>query len=393
MRILQIHNEYRLRGGEDVQVEMEAEALRGVGHEVVRVTARNPDPAIPSAIALAKAPHNGRAARSALRAALVDPPDVAHVHNTWFQLSPAAFEVLSERGVPTVMTLHNYRLVCMQAFLLRDGRICTECVGSSPLSGVRYRCYRDSLVPSAAAAATIALTRMRKSLRGVARMIVPSATMQDVFVAAGIEAERIRVVANMVSDPGPRPARPSASRKVLFVGRLSKEKGVDTLIEAWAGLPGGIGLQLEVVGEGPMHEELGRRLPAGVELSGLRSGEQVNEAMLGARALIFPTRGMEPFGRVAVEAFAAGLPVLGARIGGAEEIVAKLGSEWLFSPGDPHGLRGAIEELVADDDAVDGTGALARQTYERSYAPEASLEQLEAIYREAASAGARDPSA
>ncbi|MGH8875491.1 MAG: glycosyltransferase, partial [Acidimicrobiia bacterium] len=141
MRILQIHNRYRLRGGEDTVVEQEAELLRAAGHQVAQLQVENPEEAIPAARALMRAPWNGAAARRAAEAAASARPDLAHVHNTWFSLSPAIFPALQESGLPVVATLHNYKLLCASGDFFRDGAVCHDCAGGVPVSALVHRCY------------------------------------------------------------------------------------------------------------------------------------------------------------------------------------------------------------------------------------------------------------
>lgn len=382
MRIVQIHNAYRQRGGEDVQVETEAQALRAAGHDLAQVLSRNPSNPRASAFALARAPHNRRSAERALAAVMQKRPDVVHLHNTWFEPSPAVFEALAANGVPSVLTLHNYRLVCVQGLLFRDGHICTKCVGASPLSGVRHRCYRGSLGPSALAAATIGLGRARGSWDAVDRMIAPSSALKDVLIQGGLSGDQISVVANMVDDPGGRSAPPSRSRKVMYIGRLTREKGVDIAISAWAGVAAELGLELDVLGDGPLRAELAKNLPPGVRLLGWRSLSYVRQALAEARALVFPTRCLEPFGRGAVEAFAAGAPVLGSALGATGEIVSQLGPEWIVEGEKPSDWRRALA-LLAHDAIVDETGQRARTVFERRYSTDVVRTDLEAVYRSA----------
>ena len=146
LRVLQIHNRYREPGGEDAVAAAEADLLRGCGHAVIEHHVTNPSGGVAAAASLAAAPWNPASAREMRRAIRESAPDVAHLHNTWFTLSPSVLGALSGAGVPVVMTLHNYRLVCANALLFREGRPCRDCVGRSPWPGVRHRCYHDSIV-------------------------------------------------------------------------------------------------------------------------------------------------------------------------------------------------------------------------------------------------------
>jgi hypothetical protein len=163
LRVLQVHTHYREEGGEDSVVRAEAELLRSAGHDVVVHQARNPSGALATGASLAMSPWNPLAAREVRRLAERVRPDVAHVHNTWYALSPSVLAALSAAAVPVVMTLHNYRLLCANAQLFRDGRPCEDCVGSHPWHGVRHRCYRGSALASAPAAATIAFNGRRQT--------------------------------------------------------------------------------------------------------------------------------------------------------------------------------------------------------------------------------------
>lgn len=382
MKVLQIHNSYRQPGGEDVSVATEAELLRGAGHEVRQFIIGNPVRPAATLAALARAPRNLRAARQAVELAREFEPDVAHVNNTWFSISPAVIDALSDHGVPTVVTLRNYRVACMQPLLFRDGRVCTDCVGRSPLPGVRHRCYRGSTGLSIVAARTISAAWRRGSWERADRLLALSESAKRMLVDAGIAGERIDVVPNAIADPGARALPPSASNRLLFVGRLTPEKGPRTLLEAWRQAGSRQGLELVLIGEGPLLGELKRHLPPGARVVGWREPEEVREEMLSARALVFPTECLEPFGRGAVEALAAGLPVLGSDLGATAEIAGALGPEWVVPSGDPARWAEAVSNL-SDGTRVDAAGARARAVYEQHYAPPVALERLAAVYASA----------
>lgn len=379
MRILQIHNRYRERGGEDTVVETEAALLSAAGHEVIPYRVDNPAGRARAAANLALAPWNPGSVHR-LRAAVAASPDVAHVHNTWFTLSPAILRGLRKAGIPVVVTLHNYRLLCADALLFREGEPCEKCVGSHPWHGVRHRCYRDSATASAAAAATIALHRSIKTFEHVDLFLALTDFARALFVRGGLPAERIVVKANSVADPGPRRGAPSASGTVLYVGRLSEEKGVADLVDAWKEGPPA-DLELVLVGDGPLSGRLAAAAP-GVRLVGRLPLAEVQRLMLGARALAFPSRWYEGQPMVLLEALAAGLPVVAANLGGTASTLPRPAPGWLVEPA----VAGAWQEGLArllDDKAVDLAGRRARSAYEASFTPERSRRGLEAAYRRA----------
>jgi len=388
LRILQVHNRYREPGGEDAVVASEAALLRANGHEVIEHFVRNPGGGAGAAARLAVAPWNPASARAIRRVALECAPDVAHVHNTWFTLSPSVLGALHRSKVPVVMTVHNYRLVCLNALVFRDGHPCTDCVGRAPVPGVRHRCYRDSALQSAVAAATLSFNRTRGTwVDAVDRFIAPSHGLRDTLVAGGLPAERFTVRPHAVADAGPRTRPPSISTTVLCVGRVSEEKGVDVLLEAWArARPAG--LELVVVGDGPRREELERRAVAGVRFTGRLPHDEVRALMLGARALVFPSVCFEVFPMTLVEAMSAALPVIASAHGGSAEIVGPIGAQWLAEPGRVQSWVDRLANL-ADADALDTAGACAREIYASQYAPERGVGSLIGAYQAAIDSGSR----
>lgn len=379
MRILQVHNSYREHGGEDVSVASEAEILREGGHHVTQLLIRNPQGTAGALARFARAPHNTGAAKRVVRAARQLGADLVHVNNTWFSLSPAVVEALAESGIPTVATLRNYRTACMQSLLHRDGRVCMDCIGRSPVPGVRHRCYRGSIGASAIAGATISLARRRRSWERADLLLTPSESSRRILAQAGFDPLAIQVVPNAVLDPGPRRHPPSASSRLLYVGRLTAEKGSQTLLGAWRELTPPQDFELVLIGDGPLRAQLESDLPPATRIIGWRDPGEVQREMLRARALLFPTECLEPFGRGAAEAFAAGLPVLGSDLGGTAEIVAGLGPEWTVPAGDPERWARAIEAL-ADGPRLDAAGACARDLYERRYSPPVARARLERVY-------------
>lgn len=374
MRVLQIHTAYRRPGGEDAVADSEAAVLRAAGHEVVEWRAANSSAAPRAAAQLAAAPWNPLAARQARRLARRVRPDVVHVHNTWFALSHSVIGAIRAAGFPTVATLHNYRLICANALLYRDGHVCEDCVGSAPLPAVRHRCYRDSYPQSAAAAA--AIEARRRGGEAADRLLVLNEFSRSLFQRAGLPAERLRVKPNFAPDPGERTRRPSGSRRVLFVGRLAPEKGVETLLDAWSqARPAG--LELTVVGDGPLRSAAEA---ADVEVAPWMPRQRIDRLLLDSRALLIPSRWYEGQPRVALEGMAAGLPVLGSALGGLGELLAPSG-DGCAVPDGPSGWAAALARLE-DDAWVDRTGSAARDRYLGEFDERAGLRGLESAYAE-----------
>lgn len=363
-------------------VAAEADLLGSGGHEVVQYQVENPGGGAGAAGALALAAWNPAARRRLAAVAEEVRPDVAHVHNTWFSLSPAVVRALKQTGTPVVMTLHNFRLVCANALLFRQGQPCQLCVGSNPWHGVRHRCYRDSFTASAVAATTIAINRTSGTwTRNVDLFVALSEFAADRFIAGGLPADRIVVKPNFVDDPGVRPHPPSDSGVVLFVGRLYEAKGVLELIDAWAAAAPK-DLELVIVGDGPLRPMLEQRPMRSVRLAGSLDRGAVLDLMLRARALAFPSRLYEGQPMAILEALAAGLPVLVSDHSGMAPTLAELPPGTLIDNDQPGAWQRAIAAL-ADDAAVDAAGRASRRLYQTTFTPELALAQLEGAYHRA----------
>lgn len=379
MKVLQLHTRYREPGGEDAVVAAEAQVLRAAGHHVVAHVAENPTGGGAAMLALAQSPWN-RAAAAQVRA-VVDgtQPDVAHVHNTWYALSPAVLPALREAGVPVVLTLHNYRLICPNSVLYRDGHPCGDCIGRLPWPGVVHRCYRDSAIASAAVAVSIVAHRLRHTwTRDVDLVLALTEYAREQLIQGGLDPRRTVVKHNFVTDPGPRALPPSAARSIVYAGRLTHEKGILALLDAWR-KANRHDLELVVVGDGPLRPEVEKHTRIGVRVVGRLPPEAVRSMMLGARAVIIPSQWGEPFGLTAAEAMAAGAPVIATDAGGLGELLppeyppilsASSPSEW------PHVLTGFDN---ASD--LDTWSRAMRQRYLEAFSEEQGLSELERIYQ------------
>jgi len=389
MRILQLHTRYREAGGEDRVVAAEAELLRSAGYDVEQVIADNPSSPAQTATALLRSPWNPRSWRAVERAVARFKPDVAHVHNTWYALSPSVIDGLRALDVPTVMTVHNYRLMCVNGMLLRNGGPCEDCVGRSPWPGVRHRCYRSSALASGAAAATIALSRRRETWRrGVDLYLAPTEFTRARLLAAGFPADRLLVKPHFVDDPGPRPAAPSRSRTFLNVGRLSPDKGLHPLLDAWAALEDRE-MELVCIGDGPLRDELVRRQVPRVRFVGPLQPVEVRAWMLRARGLVAWSTAYETFGLVVAEAMAAGLPVIVPPGGALAEVAAGAAVAPETGTGDTASYLMRSLRRAADDAVIDTAGRAGRARFLASFTRADGLTRLLDGYRCAISSATR----
>lgn len=309
-------------------------------------------------------------------------PDVAHFHNTFPLITPSAYAACRVHGVPVVQTLHNYRLICPNGLLFRDGVPCEACVGRTPWRAVRYRCYRGSVLASGAQALALTVNAAMGSYRsGVNRYIALNRFALERFVDAGFDRNRIAVKPNFVS--GRPEVGDGRGGYVAYVGRLSPEKGLETLMRAWDLLPD---VPLKVAGDGPLRPAVARWAQARgapVEFLGALPRSDVLRLLGSATLLVVPSEWYEAFGMVAIEAFAVGTPVVASRIGGLDEMVVEGECGAKFPPRDARSLAGVVRRLLAKPAALAQLRAGARQEYERRYTEEANAEQLLAIYRSA----------
>jgi glycosyltransferase involved in cell wall biosynthesis len=378
VRVLIAHSRY-LSGsvsGENRVVEDEAALLQSGGH-----TVRLWDPSVSKAggvrqmtrVALDTIWSRDRALQMRT---LISEADIqlVHVHNLFPALSPAVIRVASEADVPIVMTLHNFRMMCLPAVLLRDGHVCEDCVGKVPWRGIVHRCYRGSRPASAVLASSITLHKALGTFSMPHRYLAVSDFVRQKHIEAGLDPNKIEVKSNFVW-PGLR--RKGPGEYLLFLGRVSSEKGVRTLIEAAKLLEA----RVMIVGDGPEETQLKRNAPSGVEFQVSVSPEGAAHLLAHARALVVPSICYEGQPRSILEAFAAGVPVVASRIGGLPELVEDGVNGLLVPPGDAKALADACSSL-SDSSSV-RMGQAAFERWQRDFSPTRGLDALLSSYRAA----------
>jgi len=385
--VLKVHNLYQQPGGEAESVRRECALLTSAGHSVIEYARHNDEIArygLWRKATLAARTVWAWDSHREIKALLErERPDLAHFHNTFPLISPAAYYACREAGVPVIQSLHNPRLVCPAATFQRDHRVCQDCLGRKfAWPGVLHGCYRGSRTQTSVVAAMLAIHWQLKTWeRLVDCYIVFTEFYRRKFVEAGLPAEKIVVKPHFVEDYG---VRQTVGSYALFVGRLALEKGVDTLLEAWRELRH---IPLMIRGEGALSHEvqqLARESGGTVQLLPRLDRDELAGLMQGARFLVWPSQGYyETFGRVAAEAFSCGVPVLASRIGVTEEIVADGRTGLHFTPCDPEDLAAKVEWAWAHPEEMAAMGRAARREYEAKYTAERNYQTLIQIYERA----------
>ncbi len=381
-KILLVHNHYQQPGGEDEVFANEGALLEDHGHEVLRYTVSNDQLMGMKKQLLVRAAVWNTAAHKELRSLIRrQRPQVVHFHNTFPLISPAAYYAAHSEGVPVVQTLHNYRLLCPNGLFFRDGGVCEDCIGKSvPWPGVAHACYRGSRAASGTVTAMLTVHRaLRTWTKKVDVYVALTEFARRKFIEGGITEEKIFIKPNFVHpDPG---AGEGKGDYFLYVGRLSKEKGVDTVLAAWERFGGRI--PLKVVGDGPMALEVAEaaRKMRGVEWLGRQPGDRVLELMKDAGALIFPSSWYEGFPKVIAEAYATGLPVIASNLGSMSSLIRARGTGLHFRPDDAEDLVSQVRWVLAHPAELQRMRREARVEFEEKYTADRNYESLVQIYR------------
>jgi glycosyltransferase involved in cell wall biosynthesis len=389
MKVLLCHNYYQQRGGEDESFDAEARLLEAHGHEVHRHTVHNESIGRSGGWRTAMQSVWNRTSYASVRQLIRDVrPDVMHCTNTFPLLSPSVYAAAARECVPILQSLRNYRLLCPSALLLRNGAVCTECLGRTVAwPGIAHGCYRGSRAASAVVAGMTAIHRLAGTWRKYVDLyFTPTEFARQQFVSAGFAPERIAVKPNFI-DPDPGPGD-GADGFAVFVGRLSEEKGIATLLSAWSRLAGRI--PLKIVGDGPLASQVvaATRNDGSVEWVGARPHAEVLDLVGRAQVLVMPSIWYETFGRTVIEAFARGTPVIASRLGCMAELVTDGFNGRLFRPGDTADLAATVRRVFDETSAGSGMRAAARDTYAAQYTGEINHRLLIELY-ERACAGSR----
>jgi glycosyltransferase involved in cell wall biosynthesis len=387
MRVLVVHNSYQKPGGEDVAVAQESLLLESQGHQVIAYSRSNDElknlSSMQRLLFVKDLVYSFDSKYEIEMLLRKEKPDVVHVHNTFMMISPSVFDACQEAGIPVLQTLHNYRLLCPAWTLSRNGKVCEDCVEGGLWHGIRHGCYRESHAMTAAVAAMLKFHRISGTWsNSVDGYVALSEFARRKFIEGGLPANKIYVKPNFVeSDPGEKREPGSYA---LFVGRLSLEKGVQTLLSAWTQMSQSY--PLVVIGDGPLREsleaEVAKQNFSSVTFKGWLPREQTIEAMKNSAFLVVPSLWYEGFPMTIAEAFACGTPVLCSKLGGMQEIVDDGRTGLHIEPGNAEDLASKVTALLAQPEKIAQMGIAARWEYKSRYTAATNYSLLMQIYEQ-----------
>lgn len=390
-RVLMAHNRYLIRGGEDECVDLQYALLKEKGHEVkifetsnetireqgLLKTAQNTIWSIEASKKLEQELEKGQF-------------DILDCHNLFPLLSPSIYYSAKKYHIPVIQTLHNYRLICPNGIFFRDGQVCEECMGKAfPWKGILNKCYRESYSASAVVASMISLHNLLKTWQNKVDLFVTMTEFnKKKYIEAGFPEEKIVVKPHFVyPDPG---VGDGTGGYILYVGRLTKEKGILTLLAALEKI--GYSIPLKIIGDGPLRERIidFTNKYRNVEYLGKRDIKEVYDYMGKAHVLVFPSECYETFGRVAIEAFAKGTPVIGADIGAISELIKEGYNGMRFQPGNVEELTVNIKWFFTNPEIVKKMRKNARMEFEQKYTAEENYKMILQIYEIARESSRKD---
>ncbi len=402
MKILACHNFYRRHGGADVVMLHTQEFLEELGHEVIPFAMKHPEnlPSPYSRYFVQQVDYSTlrpsqviKTAREAARilfsieayrniSALIreTKPDLAHGHNIYHELSPSILVALKRAGIPTVVTLHDYKLICPNLKMQVGGKICERCLGGNYLNAVKYCCVHDSRLGSLLCGIEGFLHRSLYRTH-IDMFISPSRFLKGKMVEAGFPAERIVHVPNAVPIASRKPAY-KHGEYALFLGLLIQEKGPTVLVEAMKRIPD---VPLKIAGrgylDGALREQIEKAGLKNVELVGFVTGDRLEELVHNSRFVVMPSIWYENYPMTILDAYSWGKPVVGSDLGGIPEMITPGEHGMLANHSDPDDLAAKMKAVWDDPDLAVEMGRKARARIEAELSPEVYIEKVLAVYR------------
>ena len=398
LRILIVHNAYKIPGGEDAAVSNELQLLRDAGHEVFLYKKNNAELDSYSLFQKLRLPFRAiysRKTRREIQALIREHQiDLVHVHNTLLVISPSVYDAARSLGIPVVQTIHNYRLLCPNALFLREGQICQDCLSHGLRQSVKHACYRGSRSQTLIVSLMLAYHRRRGTYRHLSYICLTEFNKNMLLRLSlrgkpMLAASQIYVKPNFTADPGTPVPYSGRQPYFLFASRMDASKGIFVLLRAWklyeqkASHPKELVLCSTGPNEDAAREYIRKHALSHVTMLGQLSHDEVLEKMRNALAVCLPTQWYEGFPVVIAESFACGTPVIGSNIGNVGALVKHGETGLTHAPTDADGLADIFLHWDPSSETVQAMSANARKTYEDAYTSGKNLEQLLTIYQKA----------
>jgi glycosyltransferase involved in cell wall biosynthesis len=382
MNILIIHNEYSVYGGEDRAVNLQAKVL-AKKHTVYEYIKSNKNYKrkgfIKNILAGLNIIYSLSSKRDVNDILKKNKIDVVLVHNLYPLISPSVLSTIKKYNIPIVMTLHNYRLKCVNGLFLREGRICEKCADRNSIWGMIYNCKGNILESIIYSFALTLHNQLRLFDKYIDVFIAPSKFVKEKLCSYGINKKKIVVIPHFQT--AINTLESCIGDYALFVGRLSKEKGIYTLIDAFKDISD---KKLIVVGDGPERKKLEKIIRKNqlenVELVGFKNGAELEQYYLNCKFVIVPSECYEVFGYINIESFKYKKPVIGANAGAIPEIIEDGKTGLIFKSGNKADLIDKVNQLWYDNDKIKIMG---EETYKRLqlyYTEEKYSQALENIF-------------
>jgi len=391
MKILVVHNSYGKLSGEEAVVVGQKKLLADNGHEVIcfeRSSAEIPLMRLGKLRALFSGIYSFASRRQIRRLLAQHKPDIVHIHNLFPLISPAILPECKRAGVSVVMTVHNYRLVCPNGLHMTAGRVCEKCCGGREYQCLLNNCESNLFKSLGYFLRNYVARKFKLFKNNVSIYACLTEFQRDKLIAEGFAPDKVAVIPNMVDGSGIKPAE-QTGEYIGFVGRVSPEKGVDTLVEAAKKLTD---IQFKAAGAYDRMQALVTDSPENLGFKGHLNKDKLSEFYSKCRFIVFPSMCYETFGLPIVEVALRGRPVIASRIGVLPEIVDDGVTGLLFEPGNADDLAKKIRYLWDNPGLCRKMGQAGRGKALREYSPEKYYERLMAVYKKTIELGPGGPS-
>jgi glycosyltransferase involved in cell wall biosynthesis len=380
MKILQVHNYYRNRGGEDLVLEMEKLMLEKYGHEVIQFVAHNNE--INSFSKKIKMLFNFRRSKKfdnlLFNKLTKELPDIVHFHNIYPLLTPSIFSVCKKLNIPIVQTLHNFRMMCINGLFYRNGSICEDCSYKTPYSGLFHKCYRDSYLASFSMTDSLRYHNRKNTWNNdVDAFIVLTEFAKEKFEHYGVSNKKLFVKPNFMPDNETLRISGNKNDYVLYVGRLSKEKGILWLLEAWKS----IDVPLIIAGDGPLSSEVVNSNNPNIKYVGLLERNQLSDLYSDASMLVMASEWYEGFPMVIIESLSHGVPVIVPDIGGLGDVINDSINGYVYRSKDIDHFKNRVLSIFFDVQAQNRLSKNSEKSYKDSFSDAINIKTLLDIYR------------